>query len=64
MFLAIIFVCLNAGECAFITAPLVSSQTLCESVLKDRYFLLHQRKDEFFILTGNCIEVKYSKGEI
>lgn len=64
MFLAIIFVCFSVGDCKFITAPLVESPKLCQSILKEHYSFLEANKDKMLGFTGACIELEQSKGEI
>lgn len=64
MFLAIIFVCLNAGDCAFIAAPLVRSEAMCESILKERLKMLERKREDIMLASASCIEVVKSKGEI
>lgn len=63
MFLAIIFVCFTATDCGFMTAPVVRSQSLCESVLKQRIAVLENEK-EIVGYSAACIEIAKNKGEI
>lgn len=64
MFLAIIFVCLNAGDCAFIAAPIVRTEAMCELILKERMNMLEKKKDAILLASASCLQVTKSKGDI
>ena len=64
MFIAVIFVCLNIGECAFVVSPVVKSPAMCQAILKEQYRELAKKQEEIAIAAGNCIELSENKGEI
>jgi hypothetical protein len=63
MFLAIIFVCFTSLECGFMVSPVITSESLCNSVVRQNIVELRQKQDVTRI-SAACIEISENKGEI